>query len=329
MDPNWYLFILLAILFLGLGLLTYRYRNELRENKKKWYWHYPERFCFYSGLTYIYRKFIPKEKDVPATGWIWLVGTVYFAMYAFTLGRYENKLDDINFRYNTFTAQVLKGVESFKNERLMKILNTEIPVQPKILEPYSVFRSFFTKSNLDSKVGYSEKFFQSYNYASAFDFRQEIINQLTMKLNEAHFINAEFDRADFVCTNLNGALFWNAKLEWANFGSAKLNGTNFWSANLDNAIFINADLYSADFTKAKLDGANFANAKFLTAKQLIIAESIYDIKNCPSNVLEDIKKLGCEEMLKKRPDDWSDAFKEHRKKLIEQWKEQQQSSSSS
>ncbi|WDP89019.1 MAG: pentapeptide repeat-containing protein [Desulfobacter sp.] len=410
MESNWNLILFFVILFSC--LLPFLYRTESEENKKKWYWHYLERLCYFSGLEYFFQKFFPEEtkykwyisfperlvhysgirfiwrKFFPAkkdrhlpTGWVWLLG-IYFAAYAFTSQRYESKLEKVEFRYNTFTTQVAAGA-SFNNQRLMKILDSDIPVKPDIFDPYSIFKSFYLRSKPDSKYGFSEKFFHSYDYKSASAFRHEIISQWIEKLNKANFEGAQIEmasfkgaqleKANFFRAQLENADFRGAQLEMANFEEAKLTGSvfegaqlkradfggtqldrarftaamlerayffgaqleevdfygaqlekaYFFSAKLKGAVFFDSKLRSVDFYSAQLEGANFGSVKFLKAEQLIKAANIKNIINCPPEILEKIIELGCEEMLKKRPDEWSDEFKKHRQNLIEQWEKEE------
>lgn len=166
-------------------------------------------------------------------------------------------------------------------------------------------------------------------------------NFMEAELQEADFKGAEFEKAkfayaklagaDFIYTELAGADFIHAELQGAKFGGAKLQGAYFWNAELQAANLQSTELQGADFREAELqgtnlmdsnlEGANFKNAKFLTAEQLIVANNIYEIKDCPPKVLEDIiNQYGCEEMIKKKPNYWSDKFRQHRKNLLIKWR---------
>nr|WP_319393719.1 pentapeptide repeat-containing protein [uncultured Desulfobacter sp.] len=146
------------------------------------------------------------------------------------------------------------------------------------------------------------------------------------RLNEAHFGEALLKGAHF--KDAERADFWGAQLEGAHFESARLNKANFWKAQLEGAHFEEAMLEGACFWRAKLEGAHLEGAllkgvKDLTAKQLIQADSIYKIRNCPQDILEEIKKYDCTEMLEKSPSQWPKQFIQHRKNLISQWAKDQ------
>lgn len=79
-----------------------------------------------------------------------------------------------------------------------------------------------------------------------------------------------------------------------------------------------AELKDVDFGDAFLKEANFQNAQFLTAGQLISANNIVGIKNCPQKILDEIEAHGCGIMLTSPSDKWPDDFIKHqRKKLFE------------
>lgn len=368
---------------------------------------------YYSGVCYAFRKFIPTKKEFLPTGVIWLIG-IYFAAYAFTVQRYENRLDKVETKYIIFTTQVAAGAK-FSNQRLMKILNTNLPIKPYV--SISKFLSIYHSFRDDS---YHESFFHSYGYSSASEFRTDIINQWKNKLEKADFSEAKFEIADFKGASLkranfrdailveadfsnsnlesadfnganlinadfhnaslneaifndakltetifrdavlegghlitkdaekadfNGAIlvdadFRHAMLNMANFGGTNLKDAHFNHANLRGALFGGANLEGAIFENADLEGADFRkennyelNGYFIkslekersefdqqpiTAKQLIMAKSIYGIKRVPPKVIENLKKYGCEKMLTERPDEWTKEFKRYRAEII--WK---------
>lgn len=205
-------------------------------------------FFYYSGVTFIFRKFVPTKKNILPTGLIWFIG-IYFATYAFTAQRYESQLDKVELRYNIFTTQVAAGTK-FSNKRLMKILNKKIPIKPYVFRPLSIIQSF-------ADYYFHEPFFHSYDYSSAQEFRAEIINQWKNKLEGADFFAANLERTDFGGVNLKRVNFKDANLKGANFSRANLEGTDFRGANLEGADFRRARLKWADFSRASLGGADF------------------------------------------------------------------------
>lgn len=221
-------------------------------------------FFYYTGLTFIGRKFVPNKKNIYPTGVIWFVG-IYFAVFAFTAQRYESQLDKSELRYNIFTTQVSAGAR-FSNERLMAILNTKLPVKPSISSPISIIKSF-----LDSR--FSEQFFHSYNYTSASEFRSIVISEWKNKLEEADFSDAHIEYANFNCTNFNRANFINSKFQNAKFKRASLIAADFKDADLTNADFSSARLNGANLDGAIIEGSNFRYAD-LEAASLITKKAI-------------------------------------------------------
>lgn len=315
---------LIAFLFWSACLLFAYFKGK----GKKEDWYYFERFFHYSGIKYVSSKFITTQKEPVPTGVVWLFG-LYFAAYAFTAQRYESQLDKIEFRYSTFTTQVAAGA-TFVNKRLMGILHEETPVKPSVYNPIKVFQSFVYKPQNFFYQTYSDEKKESYKTAAAF--QQEIITQWDKKLDGANFRGLQLDEAKFIRANLNMADFLGAQIEGADFRWAKLVAANFIEAELkmadfrgaqlDGAGFIEAQLEGADFRMAQLDEAIFFGAQFLTAKQLIQANSITGIEYCPDEVLFEIIKLGCEEMILKSPDQWSEEFKNYRENLLKKWEEE-------
>lgn len=302
--------------------------------RKDWYCF--ERFFHYSGLKFIWAMFIPNKKGVLPTGFVWLTG-LYFAAYAFTSQRYESQLDNVEFRYNTFTTQVAAGA-TFSNHRLMEILNKEIPVKPSIDNPFKVFQSFVYGP-------YSERYYQTYKddknepFKNAEAFRQIIIKQWDRKLagadfsgakftkavfskaqlKEANFMEARFEEVNFANAQLEKAIFLWAQLGKANFAGARLDGANFYKAQLKKAIFWNTRVEGVKFNQAQLERATFYKSEGLKPEQLIRARDLCGIKIYSKTVLRKIREYGCDEMLTKHPDEWSKEFIKHRRQLLKQW----------
>lgn len=177
-------------------------------------------FSYYSGIYFIFRKFIPSQKKILPTGVIWIVG-IYFAAYAFTDQRYENQLNQVELRYTIFTSQVAAGTK-FSNQTLMKILNTNLPVKP-----YVSISKFWTLPQSFLYSRYPAPFFLSYGYSSAAEFRADVINQWKNKLEGADFSGAtKLESADFKFANLKRANFGNIILAKADFGDSNLEMTN-------------------------------------------------------------------------------------------------------
>ena len=127
--------------------------------------------------------------------------------------------------------------------------------------------------------------------------------------------NANLQGANFSNANLNYAIFDGAELQGAHFEATDLQNANFSNANLDSASFImaklrrshfdEADLQSANFHDANLQGADLESAKNLTVGQLLIAQTLYQIRL--SDIMETRLNRHAPKWLKKpKPDNEPD-----------------------
>lgn len=265
-----------AIIFWSMILLFAYFAT----GRSKQDWHFFERFFYYSGIKFIWSKFIPPNEKGSVklpTGFIWLL-SIYLAAYTFTSQRYENKLDKIEFRYNTFTTQIAAGA-TYSNQILVEILEEKIPVKPHLFKPISVIKSF-------DDYHFNNQFFHSYGYKTIKDFQQQIINQWKSKLKGAEFLEASLNGFSFIGANFEQARFGDitykevpfmvnnillgaeytfgkvkyTHLEGANFSWANLKSANFHGVNLERAEFNKANLEGVEFVQANLKGAEFISA---------------------------------------------------------------------
>jgi len=211
---------------------------------------YNEIFLF-SGANFIYRKFIPTEKEPVPTGFVWIVG-IYFAFYAFTSQRYENKIDSIEFRYNTFILELVAGVP-FNFERFNFIVGEKIPFEPHITSGISITKSFlFPYSN--------SVYYLTQNHKNLKDYQQTFITQWKENLEKSNFQKAALKHSNFVHANLKGANFRRANLQKSAFADADLEGATFHGANLEGAKFNLANLKGVNFGHANLKNSNLSSA---------------------------------------------------------------------
>ena len=96
----------------------------------------------YSGLKFIYRKFIPVEKSKLPTGPLWIIG-IYVAFFGVASQRYENRIDIIENRANAVFTQLSTSIKKKALGRISTIQNMGCPYKPNILNPFSVFGSLF------------------------------------------------------------------------------------------------------------------------------------------------------------------------------------------
>ena len=93
----------------------------------------------YSGLEFIYRKFVPAEKSTLPTGIIWLLG-IYTAFFGIASQRYENRVDVIENRTNALL--VLISNEETRNRafgRVGQVQAMQCPERPEFLYPHITF----------------------------------------------------------------------------------------------------------------------------------------------------------------------------------------------
>lgn len=276
-------------------------------------------FYHYSGLRFIKRKFIPPQENQAEgfltklrglpTGFLWLFG-IYIAFFGIASQRYENRVDVIENRANALFSQ-LSLMENFKFARVGDIQNMTCPEKPYIKYPLSVFRSLFFKNTRYSEISeHLKNTVTDYKYNLAGHALSKI-NLQGVDLSASDLYGAYLEGA-----NLNGVNFNGANLEDADLRKTDLQNANFYGANLINADMSDANLKGILFERADLERADIKNVMFLNAEQLILADNIYALQNCPETILKEIEAYGCMEMLNKRPQTWSDSFKSHREKIV-------------
>ncbi|MEZ4827071.1 MAG: pentapeptide repeat-containing protein [Bacteroidia bacterium] len=101
----------------------------------------------------------------------------------------------------------------------------------------------------------------------------------------ANLYIANLEEAYLKIANLNVANLYRANLEGANLQGAHLEGANLEGANLNRAI-----LYGANLEGANFEGANLNKTQNLTAEQLSKVYTLYQTKNIPSEIEEELRK---------------------------------------
>lgn len=189
--------------------------------------------CYYSGLKFVFHKFIPRsDSDKLPTGPIWIIG-IYFAAFGIASQKYENRVDIIENRANAVIV-MLANKETRKRafRNIPKIQNMECPIKPNFQNPILTIKSLF---------GVSRK------HQETIKLLINVIEDLKYELSGAHLNYGIFDGA-----NLGGA-----NLEGASLAYASLKETNLSEANLKKAILVNANLQNAYLSLANLEDANF------------------------------------------------------------------------
>jgi hypothetical protein len=111
-----------------------------------------------------------------------------------------------------------------------------------------------------------------------------------LNLQNSNLTRADLRNARFVRTNLGAAIFQGAKLQgaWltyadlrnADLSRSRLEGAMFGAANLQGANLSHSDCQGAEFDDTELKGASLLkadlrNARYLEAKQLMSAKTLY------------------------------------------------------
>ena len=170
----------------------------------------------YSGLEFISRKFIPKDKSQFPTGFIWLIG-FYVALFGVASQRYENRVDVIENRANAIFTQLATPIWQKALGRIPEVQNMPCPYKPDLLNPLSITRSLFLEET---------------KYADMVDRLKKTIVLWKGSLEGVNLAGALLSEAWLIEANLLGALLYRANLE----------GANLMDAHLDRAILAGSNL---------------------------------------------------------------------------------------
>jgi hypothetical protein len=101
----------------------------------------------YSGLAFIAAKATSNENEEDHPTFILWLLSIYIAAFGFASQQYENRLDRLEFRFNAefsrfSSAEVTRQSVSYLNA----ILSTELPPEPDIFTPSTIFSSITRKS---------------------------------------------------------------------------------------------------------------------------------------------------------------------------------------
>jgi len=143
----------------------------------------------YSGLEFISRKFIPKDKFQLPTGFIWLIG-FYIALFGVASQRYENRVDVIENRANAIFTQLATPIWPQALGRIPKVQNMPWPYKPDLHNPLSVIQSLF----------YEDVF-----YTEMVSHLKEAIETWKKSLEQITLVRADLRGADLSVADLRGA----------------------------------------------------------------------------------------------------------------------------
>ncbi len=200
---------------------------------------------YYSGIEFVFRKFIPtKKSNALPTGVIWMIG-LYILSFYLASHRYETRFNIIQNRVNTLLAQLTTTTFKYAIGRISEIQNMECPEKPDFLKPKTIFNSILFEDNKNQEV---------------IDFLKRIVEDYKADLAGVNFRNIDLQGVDLTGANLQGAFLSHSNLHNVILNEANLQGANLRAANLENAFFWKANLKEAD-----LVGANLKNARLYEA----------------------------------------------------------------
>ena len=213
----------------------------------------------FSGLKYIYSKVLPPaDKDTgerpPNTFLFWVIG-VYIAVFGIASGRYENSIDIIEARANAIYTQLSTPVFKESLARIPSTQQFQVPVQPEILQPASVFQSMLGKS-----VRYNAMVdeFKSIIESRKFDLSEVDIEGID--LSSANLRGANLSKANLRKSNLSKALLNEANLSEAHFAESDLSHATLRRADLSYAYLWMTNMTSVDLREANMRGADLHEA---------------------------------------------------------------------
>jgi len=231
-----------------------------------------EDFFYYSGLKYIWRKFIPANKDTLPTGFIWLLG-IYLALFLIGTQRYDNRIDIIENRANAVFTQISSNTK-MALERIPEIQHMRCPIKPNIFNPLSVLQSLYKNDVYEEMIEFLSQLIVDWKeslkginlsganlfMANLEDTDLQKTNFSKAALSKVNFSRSNLSEANLSETDLSGAYLNKANLRLANLTKANLNNTDFSLANLKETFLSDANLSGAIFFKANLEKANLSKA---------------------------------------------------------------------
>ena len=169
-----------------------------------------KKFSWYSGITYIIRKFYTSNKPTPPNGVLWFIG-IYLAAYGVASQRYENNLDQLENRI--FSVMDLIGTDNEKQAiaSLTKLRDEETFIKPEILNPVKTFKSLFGYKSSNSY--FEKEVDETIRY-----FLPDLTNLTLYNIN---FIDLNLDNVNFSNSTLVGCDFSFSSLINANFRAQK------------------------------------------------------------------------------------------------------------
>ncbi|WP_419656563.1 uncharacterized protein Dvar_56580 [Desulfosarcina variabilis str. Montpellier] len=215
----------------------------------------------FSGLRFVYEKVWPPSPNVreqrksPPTFVIWVVG-IYVALYGLAYQRFENARNMLELKTNAVIGQLATQTWRMTLNRIPKLQNSKIPVNPDFLNPISIYTSMFGEGIAD-------------------------IENVELLISVLEAWKDSLHGLDLTNANLTGANLREANLENTILIGANLNRADLFQANLKksllvNASFVDAMLDKANLEKAGITGCNFSGASLIETKLIDIVTPTTD-----------------------------------------------------
>jgi len=229
----------------------------------------------YSGLKYMWRKFVPVSKETFPTGVIWLIG-IYLALFLIGTQRYDNRIDIIENRANAVFTQISTNTK-MAIERIPEIQRMHCPTKPTIFNPLSVLQSFYKNDVYEEMILFLSKTIEDWK-ESLNGVNLSGVNLFMANLEDTNLAKTNFSKANLSKSNFSRSNLSETNLSEANLSEAYLNKANLKIANLTKANLKNADLSLANLKEAFLSEADLKGAIFFKANLVKADLSKADLK---------------------------------------------------
>jgi len=233
----------------------------------------PAKFIIrYSGIEFIYRKFVPpRNSETLPTGFIWLFG-LYIALFGIAFNRYESRTVKIDNLIDNITVQLLTERRFYALSRIRDIQWQPCPLKPIIFNPVSVFLSLFGEDR---------------QYEEMADYLKNIVVDHRSNLNSVNLGYCDLRGALFQGGNFEKTILMYSKLDQAVFAGVNFKNAQFFNAKFNNAWFTECNFEGADLLSVNLEGTFFSKCNLEAAKgieldQLVKCRSLYQCKLKPT-----------------------------------------------
>lgn len=191
----------------------------------------------------------------------WLIG-VYVATFGIASQRYENHRDRIDNKIAIITTQLGTPARKAALERVNELqANMKIPIEPKILVPWTSFFTLFGDKQVSDELMDELKLIVSTSLQSQGSDGQGVLDLNYIDLSSysdgtpVNLRNANLENTFLVRANLSGSFLYFANLKGSDIRLANFENSNLVGANLDKTFLQDANFKNANIKKASLYGA--------------------------------------------------------------------------